>query len=94
MSSILDRKKSVIGPLGEQLTVDDLPATGTTRWVARRKAQVVAAVKGGLISLDEVCDRYDLTIEEFATWQRLFERSGLPGLRATRIQAYNQAYGQ
>ncbi|MDB5688532.1 MAG: hypothetical protein JWL91_408 [Sphingomonas bacterium] len=94
MSSILGRKSSVIGPLGEELTMENLPPTGTTRWVARRKAEVVAAVKGGLLSLDEVCDRYALTIEEFATWQRLFERSGLPGLRATRIQVYNQSYGR
>jgi transposase len=58
----------------------------------RRKAEVVAAVSGGLLSIDEVCDRYDLTVEEFAGWQRAVERSGMPGLRVTRIQHYKSLY--
>ena len=41
-----------------------------TRWVPSRKAQVVAAVRGGLLSLEEVCDRYSLTVEEFLSWQQ------------------------
>ena len=48
----------------------------------------MAAVIGGLLSVDEVCERYDLSIEEFAGWQRAVERSGMPGLRVTRIQHY------
>jgi hypothetical protein len=54
----------------------------------RRKAEVVAAVRGGLLSLDDACKRYSLTIDEFVTWQRLIERHGLPGLRTTKIQDY------
>ena len=41
------RPAQVIGPLGEPLTLDSLPAPSTTRWVVRRKAEVVAAVAGG-----------------------------------------------
>ncbi len=82
----------VIGPLGEPLTVDSLPAPGTTRWVVRRKAEVVAAVNGGLLSIDEVCERYGLTLEEFASWQRAVDRSGMQGLRVTRIQHYRDLY--
>jgi len=82
----------VIGPLGELLTLDNLPAAGTRRWVARRKAEVVAAVNGGLLSMDEACERYDLTIEELVGWQRTFDRSGMLGLRATRMQDYRDAY--
>ncbi|MDB5661716.1 MAG: hypothetical protein JWM38_2472 [Sphingomonas bacterium] len=88
------RSIATIGPLGERLTVETLPPRTTTRWVARRKAQVVAAVKGGLLSLDEVCDRYSLTIEEFASWQRALDKVGLPGLRVTRLQEYRSAYGR
>ena len=40
----------VMGPDGNPLTLDDLPAPGTTRWVIRRKAEVVAAVRGGLLT--------------------------------------------
>jgi Protein of unknown function (DUF1153) len=82
----------VIGPLGEPLTVASLPAPETTRWVVRRKAEVVAAVNGGLLSIDEVCARYNLTLEEFASWQRAVDRSGMQGLRVTRIQHYRDLY--
>jgi hypothetical protein len=82
----------VVGPLGEPLTLDDLPPASTRRWVVRRKAEVVAAVNGGLLTIDEACERYDLTLEEFAGWQRAVDRSGMPGLRVTRIQHYRDLY--
>jgi len=86
------RPAKVIGPLGESLTLDSLPPPSTTRWVVRRKAQVVAAVNGGLLSVREACDRYGLTLEELASWQRAIDREGMPGLRATRVQHYRQAH--
>jgi hypothetical protein len=86
------RPAQVIGPLGEPLTIESLPAPSTSRWVVRRKAEVVAAVTGGLLSVDEVCERYGLTLEEFASWQRAVDRSGMPGLRVTRIQHYKSLY--
>ncbi|MGF7171912.1 hypothetical protein FHS91_003615 [Sphingobium xanthum] len=86
------RPAQVVGPLGEPLTIESLPAPGTTRWVVRRKAEVVAAVNGGLLTVDEACARYSLTVEEFASWQRAVDRSGMPGLRVTRIQHYKSLY--
>ena len=80
----------VIGPDGSPLTIADLPAPGTKRWVIRRKAEVVAAVRGGLLSLEEACRRYTLTVDEFVAWQQSIERHGLAGLRTTRIQQYRQ----
>ncbi len=82
------RPKTVIGPAGEPLTIDDLPPPGTRRWVIRRKAEVVAAVRGGLLSIDEACRRYTLSVEEFLSWQRAIDQYGLAGLRATKIQDY------
>ena len=41
-----------------------------------------------LISLEEACERYTLTVDEFLSWQRSIDKHGLPGLRATRIQDY------
>src|SRR5687768_14237138 len=82
------RTSPVTGPDGEPLSVATLPAPGTTRWVVQRKAQVVAAVEGGLLTLDEACERYDLSLQEFAGWQRSIDRAGLPGLRATKVQHY------
>jgi len=65
----------VIGPNGDILTRDDLPAPNTKRWVIRRKAEVVVAVRGGLLTLDDACKRYRLTTEEFADWQRAVEKN-------------------
>jgi transposase-like protein len=66
----------------------ELPPANTRRWVVRRKAAVVAAVQSGKITIEEACRRYELTEEEFRSWQRDFARHGLPGLRATRVQQY------
>ncbi|MEM9704497.1 MAG: DUF1153 domain-containing protein [Pseudomonadota bacterium] len=78
----------VIGPDGLPLTLKDLPAASTKRWVIRRKAEVVAAVRGGLLTLEDACERYHLTVEEFLAWQKAIDQHGLPGLRATRVQQY------
>ena len=56
--------------------------------MVRRKGAVVAAVRAGVITLEEACRRYQLSEEEFLAWQRAFEAYGLPGLRTTRIQSY------
>jgi hypothetical protein len=85
---------SVVGPHGERLTMEALPSPDTSRWVVRRKAEVVAAVNGGMLSIEEACARYQLTLEEFASWQRAVERSGLPGLRVTRAQHYRDLYSR
>ena len=81
-------EKYVIGPTDAPLTLSDLPPRETERWVIRRKAEVVAAVRGGLLSLDEACERYRLTNEEFLGWQASIDQHGLAGLRTTRIQQY------
>lgn len=65
-----------------------LPHPNTKRWVVRRKAAVVAAVRSGGMTMEEACRVYQLSEEEFLSWQRAFEKHGLAGLRATRIQQY------
>ncbi len=80
----------VMGPDGNPLTLDDLPPPNTTRWVIRRKAEVVAAVRGGLLTMEEACERYSLTAEEFESWKKAIEKHGLPGLRTTRLQHYRE----
>jgi hypothetical protein len=82
------RPTAVVGPLGEAITLDTIPPADTTRWVARRKAEVVAAVNGGLLSVDEAMARYGLSLEEFESWQVTLRRVGMPGLRITHTQDY------
>ena len=73
-------------PQSQPMTIDDLPKPGTHRWITRRKAEVVAGVRSGLISLEEACKRYSLSVEEFLSWQTTLDRHGLRGLRVTRLQ--------
>jgi hypothetical protein len=78
--------RRVLAPDGSVLTLADLPPLDAQRWVASRKAIVVAAVRGGLLSMSDACARYRLTTEEFLSWQTQVDRNGLKGLRATRVQ--------
>ncbi|HUY83739.1 MAG TPA: DUF1153 domain-containing protein [Steroidobacteraceae bacterium] len=77
--------------VGSVSSLESLPPTDTKRWVIRRKAEVVAAVRAGVISLEDACKRYTLSVEEFLSWQRLVDSHGLPGLRVTRLQDYRGA---
>ena len=79
---------AIVGPTGDRLTLADLPPRGTKRWVIRRKAEVVAAVEGGLLTLEDATSRYHLSEEEFESWRRLITAHGLAGLRTTRVQEY------
>jgi len=82
------RPEWVVGPLGQRLTLALLPAKNLRHWLPMRKAEVVAAVKGGLLTLDEALQRYNMTLEEFANWERAIDRFGLNGLRTTRTAHY------
>ena len=76
----------VVGPEGIRVSLDSLPAPDTKRWVARRKAEVVAAVKGGLLSTEEACRRYRLSEEEFQGWVAAVTQQGMTGLMHRRRQ--------
>ena len=67
--------------------VPDLPRL-TQRWTVRRKATVIRAVRGGWVPIEEVCELYDISADEFVAWERDVDRYGVPGLRATRFQIY------
>ena len=75
-------------PADAPSSIPELPSPDTKRWVVRRKAIVVQAVRNGSISLQDACRRYNLSVEEFLAWQRAIERYGIPGLRVTRLQIY------
>ena len=76
---------------GNQLALAQLPPQ---RWVARRKAQVIAAVAAGLLTVKEACGRYELTIEEFTSWQRALDRDGIAGLEVTRLKHYRRRWAE
>ena len=94
MESHMDaRPDSVVGPDGSLLTRDDLPSRDTRRWVARRKAAVVAAVEGGMLTPEEACERWDLSEEELDSWCQATARHGVNALRTTALQRYRSTKG-
>lgn len=80
----------VILPDGTKMTRSDLPPPNTKRWVARRKAIVVAAVDYGLIEAAEACELYRLSEEELDLWRAAVRDHGAAALRVTAIQKYRQ----
>jgi hypothetical protein len=86
------RPETVIGPLGQPMTLASLPPTDTRRWIAHRKAELVAAVHGGLLTVEEVCERYSIELEEFVAWQRGVDRLGLRGLWVTHSQKHRDLF--
>ncbi len=87
-SDRLGRTPLPIGPSGNPLTLEDLPPSDTVRWVIRRKAELVAAIRGGLLSLEDACERYQLSEEELQSWANSIAKHGIRGLRSTRLQLY------
>jgi hypothetical protein len=72
------------GPDGERITPSELPPRGLKRWTVREKALVVAAVRNGLLTVAEACERYDLSLEDFLAWQGTFD--GVSPVRGDREQ--------
>jgi hypothetical protein len=68
-------------------SVPELPRPAQ-RWTVRRKATVIQAVRGGWIPIEEVCELYNISVDEFIAWERNIDRYGVPGLRSTRFQIY------
>jgi len=60
---------SLIGANVTHLNLRDLPLSRAVRWTSRLKADVVQAVRCGLLSLSEASERYALSREEFRTWE-------------------------
>ena len=66
------------GPDGSRITLDQLPPRGSKRWLAHHKALVVAAMRHGLLTFAEACERYSLSAEEYLSWQRSFDAARPP----------------
>src|SRR5438132_11082537 len=75
------------GAAGDLFGLPDLPSL-TKRWTVRRKAAVIEAVRGGRVPIEEACQLYNLSVDEFLAWERDIDRHGIHGLRTTRYQIY------
>ena len=77
-----------VGPDGERVTLSQLPPHGRMPWSVRQKRLIVAAVRNGMLTFAEACERYNLGLEEFLTWQRSFDEVWPSG--ETKIARYRQ----
>ena len=75
------------------MTRADLPDPATRRWVASRKAAVVRAVNGGLITRESALETYDLSDEEYTQWESAITSHGEAALRVTALQTYRKIEG-
>jgi hypothetical protein len=78
-----DNGRDAIPPQSAVVLPFQLPPLTTRRWVARRKAEVVAAVHAGMLSALEACRRYRLSPEEFLEWERHYLAGDLGWPRPT-----------
>lgn len=69
---------------------DGLPPPRSNHWVARQKRAVVEAVNCGRLPLREAMRRYELSIEEFLTWQEAYGDGN--NLRAERERVLEKLY--
>jgi transposase-like protein len=83
------RPKYVVGPTGH-VTIDSLPPPNTARWTARRKAEVIAAIKGKLLTRAEALKRYGWTESELSYWMDALQKFGLDGLKVTKVAEHRQ----
>ena len=76
------------------LVAFDLEVHGLGQSDARecRKADVVRAIRDGLIDRSEACARYALSLEELCLWERAIDAAGTAGLRVTRVQIYREVF--
>src|SRR5579871_1840568 len=68
-----------VGP-AELLSELELPPADTIRWSPRRKAEVVLAVTGGVLTAEEACRRYRMSPEELSEWISGYQLDGMKGL--------------
>lgn len=72
------------------VTLSDLPSVNTKRWGTACKAKIVNAARSGLISLEDACQRYALSVDEFVSWQSPLDQHGVAALRVTRAHQFRK----
>ena len=61
-----------IGPDGTRITLTALPPRDLLNLTVSQKAMVVTAVRYGLLTISEACQRYHLSLDEYLHWHGSF----------------------
>jgi transposase-like protein len=85
---VMARRNIPRWPNGMAVALSDLPQRDFTgRWTPKKKAAVVLCFRAGLISLEEIERRYNVSPEEYECWARNYRLRGLHGTQVNMIQA-------
>lgn len=68
---------------GGLITPGSLPPDSTRRWTPGRRATILLAVRGGLLTIADVDQRWRISPDEFAEWDRRFDGRSAKSLRVT-----------
>jgi hypothetical protein len=93
-STELRGASQIFGLDGTPLDLTSLPESQTIRWVMRRKMEVLTAVRCGLLSFDDACKRYGISMEELLSWERAVGQFGPLGLHTLRSRRHNSDSGK
>ena len=77
-----------VGPGGKRITLSHLPPHGLKRCSVDQKLLVVAAVRHGMLTFAEACERYELDLDKYLAWQRSFDE--MWSSDETNIKPYRQ----
>lgn len=77
---------------GTIISISDLPEKTTTRWVASNKASVVKVFMAGLVTQEEILQRYNLSEEEFQSWLNRYISGGKNALKVANLRAIDMAH--
>jgi transposase-like protein len=64
------------------------------RWTAKRKAGIIAAVRAGTVSAQELKQLYGISAEELSGWMRAYDASGVRGLQIRKPASGFPTYDQ
>jgi Protein of unknown function (DUF1153) len=56
-----------------------------------KKAAILLAVRGGVMSRVDACKMHMLSVDEFSLWELAFNDEGIVGLRDRRLSARRRA---
>jgi DNA-binding winged helix-turn-helix (wHTH) protein len=86
LPTVVDPRKAYLGGL---ITAYDLPKAGEKkRWTRMFKAIIARAIVNGVMTPEEACQRYFMTVAELKRWIKLLDTQGLRGLSANNFSDF------
>lgn len=62
------------------------PLAPVRRWTPSRKDELLVAIRRADVTIEQVCEVHDLSLEEVQGWLKRHRQHGRQGLSITRLQ--------